>query len=186
MLTLMRESRMPQYQSQSIPREKFMLMSINLLHKAFVEAARTDAKNAFRDISESRSINLATVRMEDESTSRFTLALDHSEFQGKLNFGAFRASLAALITNITQALQDEREVNVFNAQGDADTMIFGVTAVTLEDEKPNVMVLGANLGSAEGEVMLRLMYLDPKQFTAPEESLAQEAPAEELPAQNAS
>ena len=151
-----------------------MLIAVNLLHKAFVEAARTDAKNAFREISESRGIHLATVRMEDQSTSRFKLLLDHSEFQGKLNYGAFRASLATLITNITQALRDEREVNVFNAQGDANTMIFGVTAVTLEDDEANVMVLGADLGSAVGEVVLRLMYLDPRQFKAGEEVAAGE------------
>jgi len=182
LVPLQRESHMPQYQSQSIPREKFMLMAVNLLHKAFVEAARTDAKNAFRDISESRDVNLATVRMEDESTSRFKLMLDHSEYQGKFNYGAFRGSLATLITNITQALRDEREVNVFNAQGDANTMIFGVTAVTLEDDKPNVMVLGADLGTAAGEVVLRLMYLDPKQFTAEEEVAVRQAEDEQRPA----
>lgn len=169
---------MPQYQSQSIPREKFMLMAVNLLHKSFVEAARTDAKSTFRDISENRVAHLTTVRMEDESTSRFKLALDHSEFKGRLNYGAFRASLATLITNITQALRDEREVNVFNAQDDASTMIFGVTAVTLDDDEPNVMVLGADLGSTVGEVMLRLMYLDPSQFIA--QDTVASAPSGEL------
>lgn len=168
---------MPQYQSQSIPREKFMLMAVNLLHKAFVEAARTDAKSTFREIAESRVVPLTTVRMEDDSTSRFKLALDYSEFKGKLNYGAFRASLATLINNITQALRDEREINVFNAQGDANTMIFGITAVTLEDDQPNVLVLGADLGSAVGEVMLRLMYLDPSQFTA-QEAVASESSAD--------
>ena len=47
-------------------------------------------------------------------------------------------------------------------------MIFGVTAVTLEDDTPNVMVMGAELGGKPGEAMLSLMYLDPSQFMAQE------------------
>ena len=157
---------MPQYRSQSMPREKFLLMAVNLLHKAFVEAPRTDAKNNYREIAEGRPVHLTTVKMEDGSVSRFGLRLDHSEYRGKLNYGAFRASLSALINNIGQALKDEREINVFNAQDNPDTMLFGVTAVTLEDDTPNVMVLGAELGSRAGESVLNLMYLDPSQFMA--------------------
>jgi hypothetical protein len=44
------------------------------------------------------------------------------------------------------------------------------------------MVLGADLGSAAGEVMLRLMYLDPKQFMAEEEAAVQRAGDEQRPA----
>ena len=162
---------MPQYQSQSMPREKFLTIAANLLHRTFVEAPRTDAKNAYREIAEGRPIHLTTVQMEDGSTSRFGLRLDHSEYRGKLNYGAFRASLSALITNIGQALKDQREINVFNAQDNPDTLLFGVTAVTLEDDIPNVMVLGAELGGTAGEAVLNLMFLDPSQF------MAQDAPA---------
>lgn len=157
---------MPQYLTQSMPREKFLLMAANLLHREFVEAPRTEAKNTYREIAEGRPVHLTTVQMEDGSTSRFGLRLDHSEFRGKLNYGAFRASLASLVGNIGQALKDEREVNVFNAQDNPDTMLFGVTAVTLDDDVPNVMVLGAELASGSGETVLSLMYLDPAQFMA--------------------
>ena len=159
---------MSQYHSQSMPQEKFLLVAANLLHKAFVEASRTDAKNTYRQIAEGSPVHLTTVRMEDGSTSRFGLRLDHSEYRGKLNYGAFRASLAALIGNLGQALKDEREVNVFNAQDNPNTLMFGVTAVTLEDDTPNVMVMGAELGGKPGEAMLSLMYLDPSQFMAQE------------------
>jgi len=167
---------MAQVQTQSIPREKFLLMAINLLHRAFIDSARTDAKNVFKEISGGKAIHLTTVEMEDKSTLRFNLSMDHSEFQGKLNYGAFRASLATLIANITQALQDEKEVPVFNADQTSTDMIFGVTAVTVEDEKPNVMVLGAELGAQDAATMLRLMYLDPQQFAA---QATDEAPGSE-------
>ena len=155
---------MAQFQTQSIPREKFLLVAVNLLHRAFIEAARTDAKNVYRTITDGRAIHLTTVQMEDKSTARFSVALDHSEFQGRLNYGAFRASLVNLIGQLTQALREEKELTVFEAGDGDNTMIFGVTAVTVEDGKPNVMVLGAEPGDPGGDTVLRLLYLDPGQF----------------------
>lgn len=155
---------MAQLQNQSIPRDKFLLMSMNLLHRAFIESARTDAKNLYRLLSEGRRIRLSNVQMEDKSTLAVNLALDHSEYCGKLNFGAFRASLAALIGNVGQTLQAEKDYPVFGGESDAEGMIFGITAVTVEDEQPNVLVLGTKADEEQGSVMLRLMYLDPAQF----------------------
>ena len=159
---------MAQFQTQSIPREKFLLMSINLLHRAFIESARTDAKNMYKDIADGSAVHLTTVQMEDKSTVRFNLSLDQTEFKGKLNYGAFRGSLVTLIGNISQALNDEKEVPVFSgSDGDSDgdsSMIFGVTAVTVEQDETNVMVLAADPGGRGSATMLRLMYLDSQQF----------------------
>ena len=156
---------MAQVQSQSIPRDKFLLMAVNLLARAFIQAPRTDAKRVYREMAEGRPIQLATVEMEDKSTARFDLSLDHGEFRGKLNYGAFRASLATLLGNITAKLQEEgTEVSVFTAGEDPNNMIFGVNAVTIEEEQPNVLVLGADTGMRGNSVMLKLMYLDPEQF----------------------
>ena len=155
---------MTQFQTQSIPREKFLLMSINLLHRAFIESARTDAKNMYKDIADGSAVHLTTVQMEDKSTVRFNLSLDQTEFKGKLNYGAFRASLVTLIGNISQALNDEKEVPVFSGSDGNGSMIFGVTAVTVEQDETNVMVLAADPGGQGSATMLRLMYLDSQQF----------------------
>ncbi len=156
---------MAQVQSQSIPRDQFLLMAVNLLARAFIQAPRTDAKRVYREMAEGRPIQLATVEMEDKSTARFDLSLDHGEFRGKLNYGAFRASLATLLGNITAKLQEEgTEVSVFTAGEDPNNMIFGVNAVTIEQEQPNVLVLGADTGMRGNSVMLKLVYLDPAQF----------------------
>lgn len=155
---------MAQSQSQSIPQAKFLLMAVNLLHRAFVEAARTDAKRVYRELDAGKPVHLATVEMEDKSTARFGLSMDHSEFRGKLNYGAFRASLATLLGNITATLKEEKEIAVFDTGESGDSKIFGVTALTVENDKPNVMVLGSETGSEEAMVLLRLMYLDPSQF----------------------
>ncbi len=153
-------------QHQSISRDKFLAMSVNLLHRAFLEASRTEAKKLYRVVAEGNTVPLTRVQMEDQSILGVKLSLDHSEFRGKLNFGAFRASVGALIANLGQALKQEREFPMFNSEDDGGQTIFGVTAITVEDEQANVMVLGSRTDSADASVTLQLMYLDPAQFVA--------------------
>ena len=155
---------MSQIESQSVPQEKFLLMSINLLHKALVEPTRTEAKKMFRALQEDRAIPLAAVQMDDKSTARFALSLDHSEFRGRLNFRSFRGSLVALIGNISTAIADQRELSVFDSQQGDKTMMFGITAATVEHGETNVMVLGAGPGGSQDVTQLHLMYLDTAQF----------------------
>jgi hypothetical protein len=156
---------MASLQNQSMPREQFLLMSINLLHRAFVEAGRTEAKKLFKVLAGGEAVPLTTVQMEDRSTLGVRLCLDQSEYRGKLNYGAFRASVGTLIGNVGHTLKEENDFPVFSDESDENGMIFGITAVTVEDEQPNVMVLGVDTGgSADASVTLRLMYLDPDQF----------------------
>ena len=155
---------MADYQTQSISREKFLVIAINLLHKSLVDAARTDAKNVFKELAEGKTLPLTNVRMENQSIVRFDVQLDDSEFVGNLNFGAFKTSLALLISNLSEALQAEKNIPVFTAQDSPEMLMFGVTAVTYEDSQPNVMVLGSDSGTEQAAVQLKLMYLDPVQF----------------------
>ena len=46
-----------------------------------------------------------------------------------------------------------------------DCVMFGITGVTRDGERTSVMVLGAETGAEPGKVTLRLMYLDPAQFS---------------------
>ncbi|MEZ5567967.1 MAG: hypothetical protein R3E54_06465 [Halioglobus sp.] len=146
--------------------EQFLLVAANLLHRALVAPARTRCKQVYRELAQGRVLALSTVELEDKSTARFGLSLDTSEFRGRINFGAFRASLETLIANIAAHLKAEKPVTVFNADERPDSLIFGITGATLEDQQPNVLVLGCE-PQADGEVtVLRLMYLDPAQFEA--------------------
>jgi hypothetical protein len=156
---------MARFQTESLPQDKFLLVAVNLLHKTFVEATRTEAKTVYQQISAGDIVHLTTVQLEDKSTARFNVSLSHSEFRGRLNYSAFRASVGALVSNITQALQDKRELKVFTAQNGGNAMIFGVTAVTREDDSANVMVMAADMDGQEGATTLQLMYLDPTQFS---------------------
>lgn len=157
---------------QSIPKDKFLYIAINLLHRQFIAAGRTQAKRAYNMVREGKVVAITAVKMEDDSTVRFMLSLDHSEFKGHLNFGAFRAGLSTLLGNISRALQDKREVTVFNMEQRPGALLFGVTGVTVEKDQPCVMVLGADLEGQPGTVTLRLMYLDPDQFGRQGEAVA--------------
>jgi hypothetical protein len=166
-----------QAQTQSIPKDKFLRMAANLLHKTLLEVPRTQAKNAFKELSQGRPFHLATVKMEDESTVRFSVNLDYTEFNGKLNFGAFRTSLVLLVSNLGQILVDNKEFTVFSEETDPDVMIFGVTAVTREADNINIMVLGADIRDGKPSVLLRLLYIDDSQFLEPK--TAGETPQEQ-------
>jgi hypothetical protein len=96
--------------------------------------------------------------------------MDHSEYAGTLNFGAFRSSLTALLSNLVDAVKEQREITTFGAEGDSANIIFGVTGVTVEKEIPSVLVLSTSTGGQEAAVMLRLMYLDYQQFLASQQS----------------
>lgn len=156
---------MAQSPPQDLPKDKFLLIAINVLHRKLVVAQRTEAKRLSRELLEGRVAELTTVKMEDESLLHCRLELDHSEFKGKLNFSALRDSLNVLIQNISQALRDKRDVTVFNMDKRESSVLFGITGVTMEAGQSNVLVLGADTSGEPGNALLRLVYLDPQQFT---------------------
>lgn len=159
---------MSQTPTQSISKDKFLTIATNLLHRAFVDAGRTEAKRLYRAIEEGRNVQLTTVEMEDKSMVRFNLSMDHEQFPGELNYGAFRLSVATLINNLAGALKEKKTIPIFNSKEQSgsqpQSMIFGLTAVTVENDTPSVMVLGADVEGRGGSVQLRLMYLDHQQF----------------------
>ena len=69
-------------QIQAMPQEKFLLVAVNLLHTAFVEAARTEAKKLYNEISQGSIVHLTSVKLADDSIARFDLSLAHGEYQG--------------------------------------------------------------------------------------------------------
>ena len=152
-------------QSQEIGRDKFLIMSANLLHRALVEPSRADCKQLFKRLQKGEQVPLAAVEIKDAGHARFTLALENSEFRGTLNFSAFQSSLKALLGNIARTIEAKQDARVFNAQGDSGAMIFGITGVTFEGNQPNVLVLAAAPSPHSADTALQLMYLDPDQFT---------------------
>ena len=159
-------------ETKSIPADQFLTMAINLLHKAFIEQGRTEAKKLYKTIAEGKIVPLTNVQMEDKSVVRFDVSLDHSEYQGKLNFGAFRASLSTTLANLAKAVQDGAKINTYTAENNENNMIFGISGVTMENDIPAVMVISTQVSDRGAAVMLRPMYLNYEQFLKSQESEA--------------
>lgn len=159
-------------ETKSIPADQFLTMAINLLHKAFVEQNRTEAKKLFKTVAEGKIVPLTNVQMEDKSVVRFDVSLDHSEYRGKLNFGAFRASLSTTLANLVKAMQEGNKINTYTAEHNENNMIFGITGVTMENDIPAVMVISTQVSDRGAAVMLRPMYLNYEQFLKSQENEA--------------
>ncbi len=154
---------MSQYQQYKIKPDQFLTVASNVLYKTLLEAPRTDAKNLYKAIFEGKRVALIDVRMDDDSTVRFDLSLDHSEFCGeRLNFKAFRDSLSGLVIALSENLRQQTGTPVFTEQRDGSTL-FGVPGVTRESNQVNLLMLGIDV-ARPGSVLLKLQYIDPSQF----------------------
>ena len=159
---------MTEFQKFKLTPASFLTIATNVLHKAVLEASRTNSKTIFKEVSEGRKVALLDVRIDDDTNLRFDLVLDHSEFRGdRLNFAAFRNSLTMLVGALSESLKKEAEVSVFTEQTDG-SMLFGVPGVTRDKELVNVLMLGANLDDP-GSVLLKLQYIDSDQFEVREQ-----------------
>ena len=155
---------MAQSQTKAIDQEQFLLIAVNLLHRAFLDCSRADAKQRFRQLEEGSTLGLPTVELEDKTRARFAVGLDSSEFRGRLNFSAFRTSLESLIGNMAQQMQKEHQVSTYAAQDGRNSTIFGVTGPSMSRGVANVIVLAAEPVQDGDLMVLRLMYIDPTQF----------------------
>ncbi|GAB5415331.1 MAG: hypothetical protein Cons2KO_29340 [Congregibacter sp.] len=150
--------------SKSLPKDKFLTIAVNLLNNALLESTRTEAKKLFRELEEGKTVPITTLEMEDKSRVRVDLALNHTLYRGKFNFGNFRTGLKLLLANCVEALKKPDELKTFHSEHDANSVLFGVLAITVEDEQPSLLVLGAESGGGEPRIKLQLTYLDSVQF----------------------
>jgi hypothetical protein len=153
---------MTEHQKHEFTPEKFLTIASNILHKSLLEAARTDAKNMYKALTEGKRVALVNVRMDDESELRFDVSLNSSEFSGKLNFGAFRASMQSLIGSISGHLEAEREITSFTER-DTGEVLFGIPGLTQEENQLNAIMLAGDM-STVGVAHLKLQYMEPGQF----------------------
>lgn len=144
--------------------DKFLTVAVNLLHRALIEKHRAEAKALFRQLLEGRAVGLTRLQMEDRSQIPVTLSLDVTEHDGRLTFGAFRASLGLLVANIVEAIKHPETLQTYTAQSDPGLVLFGVPAIAYDHGHVSVLALGARSSSDHPQLDLRLMYLPPDQF----------------------
>lgn len=153
---------MSQYQSHALEPEKLITIAVNLLHSAFIDSSRDDAKRLFLEVKGGNTAHLVRIKMEDDSELGVDLALDYSEYLGKLNYAAFKNVLQAMLVRIAKQVQGDDKLNVFT-DTESGNILFNLPGVMQDDEHLNMLVLGAER-SVPGAVTLKLQFLDVSQF----------------------
>lgn len=156
---------MSQNQSVSMEPQRFFTGALNVLHAGFIRASRAQAKRHYARVHGGAVLELAKLRLGDGSDLLFRVALDQSEFRGKLDFATFRKALMQLLAKLQDRIRFKGELNIYrNEQSGA--MLLNLPSILTEDGRTNVMMLGVD-PPEPGVVTLRLQFLDPEQFRQP-------------------
>jgi hypothetical protein len=150
------------YRTQSIAPEKLLVIAANILHKAFYESTRLEAKRRYQFLHDGRAVFLLKLRVDDGSELDVNLSLERSELRGKLNFSMFRTMVAQLLGGYVAALDKKQPVKTF-ADADQQRWVYMIPAVHQNGELLNMLVLAVDV-SRPGALTLELMFIDPEQF----------------------
>lgn len=153
-----------QFRVEKISPERLLTIGVNVLHRAFHDGPRVDAKRRYQFIMERQPVYLLNMTMDSGSEVRVVLSLERSELRGRMNFSLFRQVIAQLLVNYSELLAAGKPLNVFS---DAQNRrwVFLQPAFCNTAEGLNALALAIDLGRA-GELRLELMFLDPQQFVS--------------------
>lgn len=150
------------FRVEKISPERLLTIGVNVLHRAFHEGPRVDAKRRYQFIMERRPVYLLNMSMETGAEVKVVMSLERSELRGRLNFSLFRQLIAQLLVNYSELLSAGQPPNVFS---DAQNRrwVFLHPAFCNTPEGLNALALAMDMGRP-GELRLELMFLDPQQF----------------------
>lgn len=137
------------------------------LDQLFFLADRTLAKRQYLALSEGKTVPIMKLGFSDNSEMHCSLALDHSEYVGKLNFSGFRKNLAMMMLGIKERLENELPLNLMNSP--TGEILFNIPGIVKGEESTNIMVCGLKQTSGS-QAAIKLMYLDPAAY---DEALSQ-------------
>lgn len=154
------------YRTQSMSSEKLLTIAANVLHKAFYDSTRLEAKRRYQFLNDGRTLFLIKLTVEDGSELDVNLSLDRSELRGKLNFSVFKQLVGRLLATYAQLLNEKQPLNTFSDE-QQQRWVYLIPAAFQSSEALNMMVLAANM-SQPGALTLELMFIDPEQFRVKE------------------
>ena len=142
--------------------EQLLTAIVNQFNSHFFGEPRIDARNRYRHLKRGSEIDFLEMSATDEGIVQCKLALDYSEFVGRLNFQQFRDALASHMQRIEEKLKKEEPLKIFTNEKTGH-MIFHIPGVAESDGIVNILVTGFEQQQA-GQIVIRLMFLDPQQF----------------------
>ncbi|CAA0107950.1 hypothetical protein [Zhongshania aliphaticivorans] len=148
-----------------------LAIAVNLFKTCLLDVGRTEAKRYFKELEAGRELYLTEMAMPDKSKLRVRLQLMPQEFNGHLNFSAFKLQVQMLCAEIAKVIKAEAEPIVMSDDSGRQLM-FNIPAISHIDGDFNALVLGADLRRA-GELVLQLMFIDPEQYRQKEQISAE-------------
>ncbi|MCH2578592.1 MAG: hypothetical protein MK003_09590 [Pseudomonadales bacterium] len=136
--------------------------SIQLLFDYLINSSKHDAKNRFNKLIECDRHVISEMDLEFGVPIQIMLSLDHSEFNGELNFANFQKYLAQLVGLLAMTLENGEEL-LLREEKNTNRFLVELAAPVDGDEQRNILMLGFNLQSA-AVVILELMFFEPSQF----------------------
>lgn len=157
-----------QFRVEKISPERLLTIGVNVLHRAFHDGPRADAKRRYQFVMERQPVSLLNMALDTGAEVQVVMNLDRSELRGRLNFSLFRQLIAQLVVNYSEVLNAGTPLNLYSdAQNRRWVFLHPVFCNTAEGL--NALVLAMDMGRA-GQLRLELMFLDPQQFIKKEAS----------------
>ena len=155
-------------QEVTINIDQLIAMAMQGLDGLFFKAHKDKAKKLYKEISDGKVVDFATLTFKDDRLEplKLKLALDQTEFVGHLTFHLFKNALQLTLRHIAQKMEKKQDLNIFNADN-SDEIILLTPGVIQHDDKVNIMVVG--ILPAFKAATVKLQFLDPEQFKKQEQ-----------------
>lgn len=163
----------------SISQEKMLVSIHEQLSVHFFGCGKTVSKSEFNMLKEGEQIELLTISSSTRGDIKGMLALNASQFVGKLNYSAFRDALGAHLNHIAHCINNKQSLNVLTNQ-DNGAFLYNLPGFVERDGQLNVLVTGV-VQEKPGEIVISLMFLNPDAYRA---AAAEAAPHSESAGNN--
>lgn len=147
-----------------LPPAELLTAVYNNLNKRFIESTRNDAKQLYMAVKDGQAIPIMAIVVPDKGDINCSLALDQSQFVGKLNFTFFRRALASHLQRIADKLSKEEDLNMYTNEANGDK-IFNLPGLVETGNAVNILVTCIEQRQA-GSMTIRLIFLDPENLAS--------------------
>jgi len=148
----------------SISQEKMLVSIHEQLSVHFFGCGKTVSKSEFNMLKDGELIDLLKISSSTRGEINGKLALNASEFVGKLNYSKFRDALGAHLNHIAHCINNKQSLNVLTNQENG-AFLYNLPGFVQRDGELNVLVTGVEQ-QKPGEIVISLIFLNPDGYRA--------------------
>ena len=149
------------YQQIDLDPQLFLGALLENLNTYFFVNTRDDSKRLYVSLADGKAVPFMHIDADESGEIHCDLALDNSEYVGKLNYGQFRKCLAVMMQSVSSRLDAKQDLNIMNSEnGD---ILFNVPGIVQSGSQLNVLVSGISQ-TGPGKIVIRLMFLEPSHY----------------------